>query len=138
VRPREREAVPLDLRPVLPLAEVRPRDLAPVRRVLRAGFARRELDALFFEERLEVPFVSPALRRCLFVTRAASSSARPVLAPRLRADCLMCWYWRWRFGFFTPRGGIRSSSRCRLDCAANLGMPVSRRSGREEFHADER
>lgn len=73
------------LRAVLPAA-LRVRDLAPVLRVLRVGLARRELEALFFaavffEERLEAPLVSPDLRRCLFTTRAASSSARPSLAP---------------------------------------------------------
>jgi hypothetical protein len=107
----EREVLPV-LRPVLPAA-LRVRDLAPVLRVLRAGFARRELVALFFaavfvfvEERLEAPFVSPDLRRCLFTTRAASSSARSRLAPCWRADCLIFWYCLTRFGFFTPRGGI--------------------------------
>ncbi|OJT25610.1 hypothetical protein BO221_06990 [Archangium sp. Cb G35] len=75
-------------------AVVRLRDLAPELRVLRAGFARREelFADVFFAERLEVPFVSPALLRCLLTTRAASSSARPVLAPRLRADCLIFEY----------------------------------------------
>jgi hypothetical protein len=106
----EREVLPV-LRLVLPAA-LRVRDLAPVLRVLRAGFARRELEALFFaavffEERLEAPFVSPVLRRCLFTTRAASSSARSRLAPCWRADCLIFWYCLTRFGFFTPRGGIR-------------------------------
>ncbi len=48
---RVRDVLP-DLRPVLPLAEVRPRDLAPLLRVPRAGFARR--DGLFSE-----PSVSP-------------------------------------------------------------------------------
>lgn len=94
---RERDAL-LDLRPVRPLAEVRVRDLAPVPRVLRAGFARREaLFALDEEERfeevlLDEPFVSPACLRCLLTTRAASCSARDVLAPRLRADCLILAY----------------------------------------------
>ena len=79
-------------------AVVRLRDLAPELRVVRAGFARREelfaelFADVFFTERFEVPFVSPALRRCLLTTRAASSSARPVLAPRLRADCLIFEY----------------------------------------------
>ncbi|WPB77019.1 hypothetical protein KYC5002_49575 [Archangium violaceum] len=79
-------------------AVVRLRDLAPELRVVRAGFARREelfaelFADVFFAERVEVPFVSPALRRCLLTTRAASSSARPVLAPRLRADCLIFEY----------------------------------------------
>jgi hypothetical protein len=96
--PREPDEL-LDLRRVL-AAVVRVRDLAPVLRVLRAGFARRvelfvELFAeVFFAERFEAPFVSPDLLRCLFTTRAASSSARPVLAPRLRADCLIFAYCR--------------------------------------------
>jgi hypothetical protein len=81
---------PVDLRPVLP-AVVRDRVLPPaVPRVLRAGFARRDelFAVLFFDE----PFVSPASRRCLFTVRAASSSARSRLAPRLRADCLIFSY----------------------------------------------
>ena len=88
---RERDAV-LDLRAVVPLRAVLPaalrvRVLAPVLRVLRAGLALRELAALFFAavfvaERLVAPFlVSPAVRRCLFTTRAASSSARSTLSP---------------------------------------------------------
>jgi hypothetical protein len=101
---REREALldlraPVDLRPVLPLAEVRERDLPPaLLRVLRAGFARRDalFAVLFFEALLaalfDEPFVSPACWRCLFTVRAASSSARSRLAPRLRADCLIFWY----------------------------------------------
>jgi hypothetical protein len=99
-RPREldeleRLRVLLDLRRVL-AAVVRPRDLVPALRVLRAGFALRgELFAeVFFAERFEAPFVSPALPRCLLTTRAASSSARPSLAPRLRADCLIFAYCR--------------------------------------------
>jgi hypothetical protein len=100
----ERDALPdlrapVDLRPVLPLAEGRDRDLPPaVPRVPRAGFARRDVPfaALFFEELRVVlfdePFVSPACRRCLFTVRAASSSARSRLAPRLRADCLIFSY----------------------------------------------
>ena len=98
-RPRE-PAELLDLRRVL-AAVVRLRDLAPVLRVLRVGFARRVVlfaevffAEVFFAERLEAPFVSPDLLRCLFTTRAASSSARPVLAPRLRADCLIFAYCR--------------------------------------------
>lgn len=107
-RPRELDEVerlrepeePLDLRRDF-AAVVRLRDLAPVLRVLRAGLARRdELFAavffaeVFFAERFEAPFVSPDLLRCLLTTRAASSSARPSLAPRLRADCLIFEYWR--------------------------------------------
>ncbi|AKI99075.1 Hypothetical protein AA314_00702 [Archangium gephyra] len=104
--PDEREREPdelLDLRRVL-AAVVRLRDLAPALRVLRAGLARRDelfaelfvelLAEVFFAERLEAPFVSPALLRCLLTTRAASSSARPSLAPRLRADCLIFEYCR--------------------------------------------
>jgi hypothetical protein len=100
---RERDELP-DLRPVRPLAEVRPRDLAPALRVLRAGFARREVlldeeelfdeDVRFDEVLFDEPFVSPACRRCLLTTRAASCSARPSLAPRLRADCLIFAYCR--------------------------------------------
>jgi len=95
-----RDAV-LDLRAVVPLRAVLPaalrvRVLAPVLRVLRAGFARRVLvaffAAVFFVERLAAPFVSPALRRCLFTTRAASSSARSTLEPWCRAESLMCSY----------------------------------------------
>ena len=37
-------------------------------------------------------FVAPVLRRSLFTVRAATSFARFSLAPRFRADCLMCWY----------------------------------------------
>ena len=96
----------LDLRRVL-AAVVRLRDLAPVLRELRAGLARRDelfaevfvalrfaalfLAAVFF---FEEPFASPDWPRCLFTTRAASSSARPSLAPRLRADCLIFEYCR--------------------------------------------
>ncbi|MCY1072910.1 hypothetical protein [Archangium lansingense] len=93
---RVRERDELALRRVLPLAVVLLRDLPPTLRVLRTGFARRvELFAevlveLFFDE----PFASPALLRCLFTTRAASCLARPVLAPRLRADCLIFEYCR--------------------------------------------
>ena len=89
---------PGDLRPVLPLVEVRDRDLPPAEpRVLRAGFARRDevFDALLaevFDALLDAVFVSPASRRCLFTVRAASSSARSRLAPRLRADCLIFSY----------------------------------------------
>ncbi|HEX5745808.1 MAG TPA: hypothetical protein VFZ09_06170 [Archangium sp.] len=98
---REREPdEPLDLRRDF-AAVVRLRDLAPELRVPRAGFARRdELFAdvffaeVFFAERFEAPFVSPDLPRCLLTTRAASSSARPSLAPRLRADCLILAYCR--------------------------------------------
>jgi hypothetical protein len=87
---REPDELP-DLRPVRPLAEVRLRDLPPVLRLARVGFARREAlfdEALFEDE----PFVSPAFRRCLLTTRAASCSARPSLAPCLRADCLILAY----------------------------------------------
>jgi hypothetical protein len=42
----------------------------------------------------------------LFTVRAAISFARLTLAPRFRADCLMCSYWRFRFGLFTPLGGM--------------------------------
>jgi hypothetical protein len=99
-RLRELEELP-DLRRVL-AAVLRPRDLAPALRVLRAGLARRDvlLAEVFVELRLAAvfffaaPFVSPDLLRCLFTTRAASSSARPSLAPRLRADCLIFEYCR--------------------------------------------
>jgi hypothetical protein len=62
-------------------------------------------------ERVLPPFlVSPALRRCLFTVRAAISFARPALRlPRFCIDRLMCSYWRFRFGLFTPLGGIRTS-----------------------------
>lgn len=98
-RLREPDELP-GLRRVL-AAVVRLRDLAPVLRVLRAGLARRDelfaavfFAAVFFAERFEALFVSPDLLRCLLTTRAASSSARPSLAPRLRADCLIFAYCR--------------------------------------------
>jgi hypothetical protein len=99
----ERDELPDFERPVFPLAELRERDLLPVLplllvlRVLRFGAAR------FFRF-----LVSPASLRALFTVRAAISLARLGLLPRLRADCLIFSYWRLRFGFFTPRGGIFS------------------------------
>jgi hypothetical protein len=63
---------------------------------------------LLFLERLELRFlerlVSPASLRCLFTVRAAISSARGL--PRASSESLMCSYCRFRFGLFTPRGGI--------------------------------
>jgi len=49
-------------------------------------------------------FVSPDRRRCLLTVRAAISFARP--PPRFWIERLMCSYCRFRFGLFTPFGGI--------------------------------
>jgi hypothetical protein len=43
-------------------------------------------------------FVSPVSLRILFTVRAATSSARPPYRPDFLALCLMCSYWRSRFG----------------------------------------
>jgi hypothetical protein len=43
----------------------------------------------------------------LFTVRAAISFERRRLAPRVRAELLMCSYCRLRFGLFTPLGGMR-------------------------------
>jgi hypothetical protein len=55
----------------------------------------------------EVLFVSPFLRRVLFVVAAAMRLATFALLPRLLADFLIFSYWRFRFALFTPLGGIR-------------------------------
>ena len=83
--------------------------------------ARDPLDRDFVErdllelDRLEVFFlpldrwalVSPFSRRILFTVRAATSSARPPYRPDFFALCLMCLYWRSRFGL-APRGMLSS------------------------------
>jgi len=83
--------------------------------------ARDPLDRDFVErdllelDRLEVFFlpldrwalVSPFSRRILFTVRAATSSARPPYRPDFFARCLMCLYWRSRFGL-APRGMLSS------------------------------
>jgi hypothetical protein len=63
------------------------------------------------EERLARAFffVCPAWRRCLFTVRAAISFARRVEPPRFFTDALTCSYCRFRFGLFTPLGGIARS-----------------------------
>ena len=62
------------------------------------------LDEDFF---LRWALVSPFSRRILFTVRAATSSARPPYRPDFFALCLMCSYWRSRFGL--APAGIGSS-----------------------------
>jgi hypothetical protein len=52
------------------------------------------------------PFVSPFLRRVLFVVAAAIRLAVAVLRPCFLTDALIFSYCRVRFALFTPLGGI--------------------------------
>ena len=79
-----------------------------VRERVERGFVARErleLDrlAVFFFPPDRCDLVSPFSRRILFTVRAATSSARPPYRPDFFALCLMCLYWRSRFGL-APRG----------------------------------
>jgi len=79
-----------------------------VRDPVDRGFVERdllELDRLgaFFFPLDRCDLVSPFSRRILFTVRAATSSARPPYRPDFFALCLMCLYWRSRFGL-APRG----------------------------------
>jgi hypothetical protein len=63
-------------------------------------FALRRGDAFELDR---ADLVSPFSRRTLFTVLAATSSARPPYRPDFLALCLMCSYWRSRFGL-APRG----------------------------------
>lgn len=54
--------------------------------------AYRRSDRAGSYDRLDLFFVCPAFRRCLFTVRAAISFARRGLFPRFAADSLMCSY----------------------------------------------
>jgi hypothetical protein len=76
------------------------RDVAEVDR-LGDRFALGRRGDRFELDRFDL--VSPFSLRILFTVRAATSSARPPYRPDFLALCLMCWYWRSRFGL-APRG----------------------------------
>jgi hypothetical protein len=66
-------------------------------------FALDRRGDLFALDRDRFDVVSPFSRRILFTVLAATSSARPPYRPDFLALCLMCSYWRSRFGL-APRG----------------------------------
>jgi hypothetical protein len=83
--------------------DLRARGRDPVARGLVArDLAGRDLLELALVDDFLAPdrlvFVSPFSLRILFTVRAATSSARPPYRPDFLALCLMCLYWRSRFG----------------------------------------